>query len=268
MKNIVTILLLLTVLNGSAATIDTLSIDSKKMEKTIKTVIILPAGYDEQKSFPVVYLLHGWSDNYATWIKKVPMLPAYSDEFGIIIVMPDGGYDSWYWDSPVDNKSQYETFVSNELVKYIDSHYRTIADRKARAITGNSMGGQGALFLAIRHTDIFGAAGSMSGGVDITRFPTEWEMADKLGPYSENIKRWNDYAVINLVDSLKPDALQLIFDCGSDDFFYKVNLNLHTKLLKNGIPHIYISRPGQHTWKTWNMAIPFQLRFFKQYFNS
>ena len=89
----------------------------------------------------------------------------------MIIVCPDGGFGSWYWDSPVDAGSQYETYVSNELVTWIDSKYKTIKTRKGRAITGLSMGGQGALYLAFRHQDIFGAAGSMSGGVDIRPFP-------------------------------------------------------------------------------------------------
>jgi len=259
---------LFTALNVYSSTVDTIPVRSAKMDKAIKTVIILPETYNEQKNFPVVYLLHGWSDNYSTWVKKVPALLTYSDEFGIIIVMPDGGYDSWYWDSPVDSKSQYETFVSGELVKYIDTHYKTVANKKGRSITGNSMGGQGALFLAIRHPDIFGAAGSLSGGVDITQFPKKWGMADKLGAYSVNRKRWKKHSVFNLVNNLKPGELQLIIDCGSDDFFYKVNINLHKKLLKKEIPHVFISRPGQHTWETWNLAIPFQLRFFNQYFQK
>ena len=74
---------------------------------------------------------------------------------------------SWYWNSPVDPKSQYETFISDELIKAIDSKYKTIKNRTGRAITGLSMGGHGALYLAIKHQDVFGAAGSMSGGVDI-----------------------------------------------------------------------------------------------------
>jgi S-formylglutathione hydrolase FrmB len=130
------------------------------------------------------------------------------------------------------------------------------------------MGGQGALFLAIRHQDIYGAAGSLSGGVDIRPFPKEWDMATRLGQYKQNKKLWNDYAVINLIDNLKPGTLQLIIDCGTGDFFYEVNETLHNKLLKKNIPHTYITHPGEHNWDVWNLAVPFQFRFFKQHFNQ
>ena len=85
--------------------------------------------------------------------------PEIADEKGIIFVCPDGK-DSWYWDSPKNPAYRYETFVSSELVNYIDRNYKTIADRKGRAITGLSMGGHGAMWLGIRHKDVFGAAGS------------------------------------------------------------------------------------------------------------
>ena len=252
-----------------ASTADTIRVYSKKMNKEIKVVVLLPDNYSKtNESFPVVYLLHGYSDNYATWLKQVPDLHNYADEFNMIIVMPDGGFNSWYWDSPVDAHSQYETFISSELICFIDKHYHTLANRNGRAITGNSMGGQGALFLAIRHQDVYGAAGSLSGGVDIRPFPKEWDMATRLGQYKQNKKLWNDYAVINLIDNLKPSRLQLIIDCGTGDFFYEVNETLHNKLLKKNIPHTYITHPGEHNWDVWNLAVPFQFRFFKQHFNQ
>jgi len=87
-----------------------------------------------------------------------------ADRYGAIIVTPDGGVDSWYFDSPVDPTYRYETFVTQELIPYIDKLYKTVADRSGRAIAGLSMGGHGALYLAIRHQELFAAAGSMSGG--------------------------------------------------------------------------------------------------------
>ena len=94
--------------------------------------------------------------------------------------------DSWYWDSPKNPAYRYETFVSSELVKYIDRNYKTIADRKGRAITGLSMGGHGAMWLGIRHKDVFGAAGSTSGCVDIRPFPKNWSMNKQLGELASN----------------------------------------------------------------------------------
>ena len=114
-----------------------------------------------------------------------PELKDIADRDGLIFVCPDGK-NSWYWDSPKDPSYRYETFVSSELVKYIDSEYSTVKDRSGRAITGLSMGGHGAMWLSFRHKDVFGAAGSTSGGVDIRPFPNNWEMNKLLGNESDN----------------------------------------------------------------------------------
>src|SRR5690242_14429958 len=144
---------------------------------------------------------------------------------------------------------KYETDIAIEIPKYIDAHYRTIADRKARAITGLSMGGHGALYLAIKHKDIFGAAGSMSGGVDFRPFPNNWDIVKDLGDYEHNKEVWDKNVVVNLVDSLHNNELALIFDCGVSDFFIDVNRALHKKLLDVKIDHDYVERPGVHSWE-------------------
>src|SRR4051812_43036919 len=119
---------------------DTISVYSQSMHRNIKCVVITPGGYKRSnKRFPVVYLLHGYSGNYAQWITTAPQLKARADELQILMVCPDGGYGSWYFDSPVDTAFRYETFVSKELVRYIDSNYKTIVDKDHRAITGLSM---------------------------------------------------------------------------------------------------------------------------------
>jgi len=142
---------------SSAATVDTVSIYSTSMKKVLKCVVIKPDSYKKRKNtFPAVYLLHGHGGWYANWIIRVPELKEYADQYQLMIVCPDGGYNSWYLDSPVDSTVRFETYVSKEVVNYIDAHYRTIKDRKARAITGLSMGGHGGLFLGFRHADIFG----------------------------------------------------------------------------------------------------------------
>ncbi len=251
-----------------AAIVDTIQVYSPAMQKNIKAVIVTPDNYASAKELPVVYLLHGYSGNHLDWINKAKGFEKAADQLNLIIVCPDGGYSSWYWDSPVDPTSKYETFVSGELVKSIDAKYKTIKDRKGRAITGLSMGGHGALYLAFRHQDVFGAAGSMSGGVDIRPFPNNWDMAKRLGTYAEQPERWEKNTVINLLNLLTPNSLAIIFDCGTDDFFYQVNQNLHQQLLYRNIPHDYITRPGGHTWPYWTNAVKFQLLFMSNYFNS
>lgn len=251
-----------------ASIVDTIQVFSQSMQKNIKAVVVTPDSYDLVKELPVVYLLHGYSGNHLDWINKAKGFEKAADIHDLIIVCPDGGYSSWYWDSPVDPKSQYETFVSGELVKAIDSKYKTIKDRKGRGITGLSMGGHGALYLGIKHQDVFGAVGSMSGGVDIRPFPNNWKMDKLLGEYAEQPERWEKNTVINLLNLLTPNSLALIIDCGTDDFFFKVNENLHQHLLYRNIPHDYIKRPGGHTWTYWTNAVKFQMLFMSDYFNN
>lgn len=263
------LLLLLLFITGTAtaATVDTIETTSAAMHKKIKAVVIKPASYTQGKQFPVVYLLHGYGDNYAGWITKAPVITTLADQLNIIIVCPDGGFSSWYYDSPVNEGYKYETYVAKELVETIDKQYNTVKSRLGRAITGLSMGGHGALYLAIKHQDVYGAAGSMSGGVDIRPFPLNWRIAEQLGKYTDKPDNWNKNTVINLTHLLVPKALALIVDCGTDDFFYKVNTALHENWLYNNIPHDFISRPGAHTWSYWNDAIPYQLLFMSRFFN-
>lgn len=251
-----------------AATVDTVETFSPSMNKKIKAVIITPNQYAAGKEFPVVYLLHGAGDNYTGWISKAPKIKDYADQYGLIIVCPDGNKTSWYFDSPEDSSWKYETYVADELVKWVDKNYKTIRNRTGRAITGLSMGGHGGLYLSFRHQDVFGAAGSMSGGVDIRPFPNNWDLSKRLGTYAANQQRWEENTIVNMLHLLTPKSLALIIDCGVDDFFYQANENLHKKLLERNIPHDYITRPGIHNWPYWANAIKYQLLFMSDYFNS
>ncbi|MBQ5466100.1 MAG: hypothetical protein IIT60_02495, partial [Muribaculaceae bacterium] len=105
---------------------DTVKVMSAKMGRNIKNVVIVPEQYlvgDQDRRYPVLYLLHGADGCYSDWSKKTN-LDALATKHSMIIVCPDG-QDSWYFDSPVDPKMQFETYVSKELVAYIDEHYRT-----------------------------------------------------------------------------------------------------------------------------------------------
>ncbi|HBT85225.1 MAG: alpha/beta hydrolase family protein [Fermentimonas sp.] len=251
-----------------SATVDTVNVFSNKMNKSIKTVVIKPEKYDGNRSFPVLYLLHGHGDSYDGWIKKAPSTTELSDLHNIIIICPDGGINSWYWDSPIDSAYQYETFVAKELTNWVDQNLKTIPSREGRAVTGLSMGGHGGLYLGFRNQDIFGACGSMSGGVDIRPFPNNWGMSNYIGKQFENPKHWNEYTVMGLLHHLTPNSLRIIIDCGTDDFFYEVNERLHKELLYRNIPHDYITRPGSHNWVYWNNAIKYQMLYFKEYFEE
>lgn len=250
---------------AQGAKVDTVSVQSLAMSKEIKTVVIHPEGQNDQP-LPTLYLLHGYSGNYADWVNKAPAIKALADRYQILIVCPDGGFSSWYWDSAEDQEFQYETFVANELVAYIQDHYPVADDRSKRAITGLSMGGHGALYLAIRHQDVFGAAGSTAGGVDIRPFPNNWDMAKRLGAYRQNPEKWDAHTVIELTHLLEPGSLELFIDCGREDFFYEVNHKLHKKLDYLRVPHRFLVMPGEHNWDYWSQSINYQLTFFNDYF--
>ena len=253
-----------------AGTTDTIAVTTRYIESPARACVILPEkaiDNDGSDKFPTVYLLNGYSGDYKSWTIIQPRLEELADLYGMIIVTPDGR-DSWYWDSPIDPKMQMESYITEELVPFIDTHYPTIADSSKRAISGLSMGGHGALWLAFRHSDIFGNAGSMSGGVDIRPFENKWKMKLRIGERKDNPDLWETHTVINLVPSLKPGQVNIIVDCGVDDFFATVNNNLHEALLKQGIEHDYIVRPGAHTIPYWRNSILYHLLFFNQQFTK
>ena len=216
---------------------------------------------------PVVYLLHGAYANEYKWLEVKPTLPAIADEMQMIFVTPYA-LNSWYFDSPVNKDFMYETFITKELVPWIDAHFPTLADRNHRAVTGLSMGGHGALFLCSRHVDLFGAAASMSGGVDIRLFPLNWNIPDVLGEMASNRKSWDEHSVMECVKQLKNGDVAIAFDCGESDFFIEVNRALHARLLSLGIDHDFTTRPGGHTDQYWSNSLDYQLLFFKKFFNK
>ncbi|MDN3666730.1 alpha/beta hydrolase [Algibacter miyuki] len=252
-----------------ASKIDTLVVHSTVMNKDIKNVVITPDSYKKNgPKLPVVYLLHGAGGDHKAWLSKAPNIEAYADLYNVIIVCPDGHKTSWYFDSPIDSNMRYETYISKELVAGVDSNYNTVADKNHRAITGYSMGGHGALYLAFKHHDVWGVAASMSGGLDIRGFSHGWDLPKRLGVYAKEPENWEQNTVINMTHLLDGKNLKFMFDCGVDDFFYDANVRLHKKLLERRIPHDYIERPGAHTNQYWANSIIYQMVFFNDFFNS
>ena len=250
---------------SAAARLDTVAVPSVAMQRPIRALVAVPETNHPAQRVPVVYLLHGYGGDHLNWQSRIDLRPL-ADAWGVLIVCPDGSPNSWYLDSPVDADSQYETFMSRELVDWVDAHYPTLPTPTARAITGLSMGGHGALFLALRHPDVFGAAGSMSGGVDLTTSTKQWDLAAKLGAYEVHPERWHAHSLVHLAGSLEPPTPDLLIDCGVDDLFIEPNRRLHALLLDRAIPHTYVERPGGHTWAYWTVALPDHLRFFSRVF--
>lgn len=260
------------------AKVDTVLVPSQAMNRSLKAAVTLPDGYEQsQKSYAVLYLLHGGSGAFDDWHRKVSrpgLIQEMADEHELIIVTPGVGPSSYYFDSPLLDSVQYATYITRELIPYVDGKFRTLAKKESRAIAGLSMGGHGAITLAAKNPDLFIAAGSMSGVMNIdTRM---WEVGDQL----KNMRRegqkmmlgeikydepYSKYTAVGLVPEMKENKLAMIIDCGVDDFLIATNRQLHELLLTAKVDHEYIERPGAHTWPYWTEALPVQLAFFKKY---
>ncbi|MDR2359368.1 MAG: esterase family protein [Prevotellaceae bacterium] len=269
MKSFLFGLMTLWALNASAARVDSIAIASAAMSTSVKTVVVVPdvaLPYPAQ-NYPVIYLLHGYGGNEKSWITTKPDLPQIADERGVIFVCPDGK-NSWYMDSPLDTLSKYETFVSIELVAYVDTHYPTLANREYRAITGLSMGGHGALYNAFRHKDVFGAVGSTSGAVDIRQRGSNYGLVSLLGNLSTHKENWESHSVHKQIEMIKNGDLAIYFDCGVSDFCFPLNEALNRALWEKGIDHEYTTRQGNHKHAYWNNAIDYHILFFCKFFNK
>lgn len=257
-------------MKATKAVVDTITVATTNLDTPMKVTVAVPAGYFDAGNtdrYPTIYLLHGYSDDYRYYADRMP-LDSVATAYQAIIVCPDGR-DSWYWDSPVKPGMQMETFFIDDLVPAIDSQFRTIPDPRQRAIHGLSMGGQGALRLAFLHPDIWYNAGSMSGGVDITRkeFHKQWRMAERLGEYADNPRRWGEHSVMSIVQGMTPGQNDIIFCCGTEDFFFDTNNALSKNLNDHRIGHTYFTAPGHHDWRYWQTVIYPVLDHFRASFD-
>jgi S-formylglutathione hydrolase FrmB len=251
-----------------SARVDTISVYSPSMHKDTRCVIITPTNV-EQAKLPVLYLLHGLGGDHRSWLKVKPELPAMAEELKMIIVCPNGGVRSWYIDSPVDTLFRYETYVVRELIPFVDSHYPTIANRAGRAIAGLSMGGHGSLFLSIKHPEMFGAACSTSGSVDLMKKTFSWKYKEQiLGDTVCCKQNWLRHSVTQMADQFVSANIALHLDCGTEDELYLPNKLLHEKWNALGVNHGYLEGPGKHDGAYWNKSIDAILIFVDRFFRQ
>jgi S-formylglutathione hydrolase len=278
-----------------------------------EVLVYLPAGYDPNgtKHWPVLYYLHGLGGDETNWVKKGGLDNA-ADNLGLgaIVVMPDGD-NNFYLDgaTPQDYEAcikegkgmfiptqsrkktcvrtvKYETYITHDLVGWVDGKYKTIATKAGRGIAGLSMGGFGALMLSMRHPDLFAAAASHSG-VDallysgpfpyakgkVTLFTDPKLYAAGLGDFGAwirgvfgpDITSWQAYDPALLLAKLEPGKLKLYLDCGTEDDFALHNgmQYLHELLLDHKIPHEYYIGPGRHDFNFWAVRLPKSLAFLR-----
>ena len=264
---------------------ESLKVKSKLMGKEIKYSIYLPADYEKtNRSYPVLYLLHGYSDDETGWTQFgqaqeiADKTINNGDAPAMIIVMPDAEV-TWYINT-FDNKGRYEDFFTDEFIPYIDANYRTRAKKEFRAVAGLSMGGFGTLLYATKHPELFTAASALSAAVrtdeEMMTMPDErWEnrYATIYGPNLKGKARLTDFyyknSILKLVETISPEKLKTVryyIDCGDDDALVTGNMVLHADLMKKGIPHEFRVRDGAHTWTYWRTALPEVLKFTGQSF--
>lgn len=233
---------------------------SPYIPKTDSVLVFTPKNYQHKQSYPAVFMLHGWSGNFRGWSRIVD-LQGYADKYNFIIICPDGFYESWYLDSPKKPNWQYETYFFKKLLPSLKKQYSM--DTNRLFITGLSMGGHGAMYLFLRHSEVFLSAGSTSGVLDLSYSALRRTSIPKLlGKF--NLEKWKPYIAIYQLDSIKNKGKHIIFDCGTEDHLYKANNAFRKRCNELQINATYITRSGRHTRTYWRGSIQAHFDFFKK----
>lgn len=264
-NKLIVILFAITIIGKKTYAQDTVLFDSKLIPWRDTVLVYLPENYSSDNKYPAVFMLHGWTGNYSAW-GIIANLHFYAAAYNMIIITPNGFYDSWYVNSPLLPNYQYETYFFEILYPSILKKYSI--DSNNVFITGLSMGGHGAMTLFLKRPDLFKAAGSTSGILDITKFPSRYSIKSKLGEFQTNGIFWKKNSAYILLNRIKNLDKQIIFDCGTEDFAYEVNKSFYEKCLKLKIKATFISRPGKHDKKHWRRAAEDHLYFFYRIVNN
>ncbi len=260
---------------------DNLSLPSKILKGDRKFALYLPPDYEtSNRTYPVLYLLHGSGDNQTGWVTFGEVLritdKAIADGTAtpMIIVMPDGDTGRRGYFNDVKGDWNYEDFFFQELMPYIEKKYRVKVEKRSRAIAGLSMGGGGTLMYALHHPELFSSACPLSAAVGpLTVEETIRGVKRQLpnAPDSVATNYFNRHSALALVNNM-PDkdkkAVRWFIDCGDDDFLYEGNSLLHIAMRKKGIEHEYRNRDGGHTWTYWRASLPTVLQFVSDSFHQ
>ena len=253
--------------SASGAVVEELDVPSQMLERVNRTIVAIPeaGGID----CPAIYMLHGYGGNQQQW-RDDAVLGPLADRYGVVLVLPDGGHNGWWLDSPVRAHRGYETHVVYALASFIERRFGARPGRSARALVGLSMGGHGAITLALKHPDRYCAAASLSGVLDLERHPEEWELAAQLGPMAESRPAWRQNSARWLVERLPALfaadlAPALSLSCGTSDFAFQENEEVHRRLVELEVPHAYETPEGGHDHGYWKARVETQIRFLMQH---
>lgn len=243
----------------NAVRFEVVQFKSNLVGKVLPYGVVLPPGYglitSRRSRYPVLYLLHGWSGDYNSWINQTALLQ-YAAEYQMIIITPEGG-NGWYTDSATAASDQYETYVMRELIADVDSRFRTIADRRGRSIAGLSMGGFGALKFGFKHPEKFSFAASMSGALDATVRTDDASIMQAFAESDSSARKTNDLPRLAREFPADRQALlpYLYLDCGTEDPWLASNRDFSHILLERKIVHEYRQLPGSHVWTYWDRQV-------------
>lgn len=262
-------------------------IKSSILGKNVNYTVYLPWDYDiSQRAYPVVYLLHGFTDDNTGWL-QFGEINRYADKAiadgtipPMIIIMPNAD-SSWYVNS-YDGKENYEDFFIKEFMPYVEKKFRIKAEKRYRGVAGLSMGGYGTLIYALKHPDLFAAAAPLSAGVfaddEVTSMPDDNYANVLARVFGRNLKGnerlnnvWKENSVLDIVARESTEDLSRVrywIDCGDDDFLTKGNCLLHIALTEKHVPHEFRVRDGAHNWTYWRTGIINALQFIGDSFHQ
>ncbi len=268
-----------TALGQTGKVFDNLSMTSKILKSERKYAVYLPPDYEtSNRTYPVLYLLHGAGDDQTGWVQfgEVLRLADNAIKDGtatpMVIVMPDGNTGKRGYFNVGDWK--YEDFFFQELMPYVEKTYRIKGEKRFRAVAGLSMGGGGTFMYALHHPELFSSACPLSAYVGSLTID---DLKERLQRNGDNLtaeqtqKYFEQYNALNLIESVPVEDIKSVrwyIDCGDDDFLFEGNSLVHIAMTKKGIPHEYRVRDGQHSWTYWREALPTVLGFVSDAFHQ
>lgn len=260
---------------------DNLSLPSKILKTERKYAVYLPADYEtSQRSYPVLYLLHGGGDDQTGWVQfgEVQHITDKAVAEGtatpMIIVMPDANTGQRGFSNDLKGEWRYEDFFFEEFMPFVEKTYRIKKEKRFRAVAGLSMGGHGTFIYALHHPELFSSACplSASAGPLTMEAMKEWLEQRKLTGTPEQIDAWfKKNTALPLIEAMPDDqkkAVRWYLDCGDDDFLFEGNSLVHIAMRKKEIPHEFRVRNGGHTWTYWRDSLPAVLSFISDAFHQ
>jgi enterochelin esterase-like enzyme len=258
---------------------DNLSMPSKILKMDRKYALYLPPDYEtSQRSYPVLYLLHGYTDNQTGWVQfgEIMHIADAAIKSGkatsMIIVMPDADTGIPGYVNDAKGEWRYEDFFFQEFIPFIEKTYRIRSDKHYRAVAGLSMGGGGSFYFALHHPELFSSACPLSAATDaaildsLTNFSYTKGITGKAK--EDYYKKYN---VLDLIENMPDDQINAVrwyIDCGEDDFLIEGNSLVHLAIHKKGITHEYRMREGVHSWTYWRQSLPDVLEFVSMAFHQ